>query len=147
MLQRFRLVGRSLVDLFAEQVTAQFLRFVSRAFHPQALWANAFSLPWSAVRNPLLGSAEVLWVFPPPKLIPKVISKLAAEQQDRLPVVLLVPNTPRVIWFQRLVQLWPNAAQLELPLWNIACQPLEEGKVKAGKLASPPAWPILAFRL
>lgn len=147
VLARFALQGASMIDLFAEQVTAQFPRFVSRAFHPQALWENAFALPWAAARNPHLGSEEVLWIFPPPKLIPKVISKLAGEQRDRQPAVLLVPNTPRVIWFQRLVQLWPSAARLELPLWQIACQPLEEGKVKVGKLASPPTWTLLAMRL
>ena len=147
ILECFLLRGGCMVDLFAEQVTAQFPRFVSRAFHPGALWGGALAQPWSAAKNQHLRGDEVLWIFPPPKLIPKVISKLATGQQDRLPAVLLVPNTPRVLWHQRLMELWPNAARVELPLWKVACQPLGGGKVKVGKLATPPDWRILAIRL
>lgn len=148
VLQHFRLHAEVMVDLFAEASTAQFQRFVSRNFHQEALWLDAMSQQWTASHGKLQ-AADVLWVFPPPALIKKILDKLKSEQAFRLPVVLILPNTPTTSWFLRLKQLWPAAVAtaLKLPLWNVACQPLEEGKVKTSKLDIPPAWGLIACRL
>ena len=148
LLQYFQLHPEVMVDLFAEASTAQFRRFVSRNFHQDAEWLDAMSRQWTA-SNGKLQATDVLWVFPPPKLIKKVLDKLRAEQAFRLPVVLVVPNTPTTSWFLRLKQLWPAsvAAAYVMPMWSVACQPLEGGKVRTSKLDIPPAWGLIACRL
>lgn len=135
-----------MIDLFAEATSAQFPAFVSRHYHPQAKWMNALAQPWTRA-NPLLQGIQVLWIFPPPALIKKVVDKLAAEQGQRLPAILVVPKTPSAAWFLRVLQLWPTAVRMELPQWKVCCRPMELGKVKVGKMDTPPGWELIALRL
>lgn len=78
------------IDMFTCSRTAKSPRFVSRFAHQDNLWTDALDTvryPWSPDQNPKIQPGDLLYCFPPPKLIPNV---LANVRNYRSSSVLLV---------------------------------------------------------
>ena len=78
------------VDRFASAANRRLTRFNSRYFQQEAEWVDAFSTSWSG---------ELNWLFPPPALIPRVITKM---QQDRADATLVAPLWTGAHWWPLL---------------------------------------------
>jgi hypothetical protein len=145
VLEGYKLVPEVMVDLFAQPSTAQSPRFVTRHHWPSALWHDAMSRPWSHQLNPSLLPSDVLWMFPPPVLLPKVLERLeAAGPRNRC--ILIFPHTPSSLWALRLQRFQPQPWQ-KLGWWAKICRPQEEGKVAVSKIDSPPTWEVGVLQL
>ena len=82
------------VDLFASRINNQLEKFVSWRPDPDAMAVNAFVLDW---RN--LGE---LYMFPPPILIGRTLTKLHREKIDS--AILISPFWPTRPWWPQLLE-------------------------------------------
>ena len=80
-----QLWGPHTVDRFASIKTIQLVRYCSRYRHPGCEASNAFTVSWSLDSN---------WIFPPPLLIPKVLSHMCAGHEYG---TLIAPEWPCVV--------------------------------------------------
>lgn len=71
--------GPHIVDRFSSFNTRQIPRFCSRWLSPCSETVDAFTVDWSGENN---------WIFPPPHLIPRVISHMCFNKQEG---TLIVP--------------------------------------------------------
>ena len=79
------------VDRFASIKTKQLVRYCSRYRNPGCEASNAFTVSWSLDNN---------WMFPPPLLIPKVLSHMSAGHEYG---TLIAPEWPSAVWWPLLV--------------------------------------------
>ncbi|CAB4014734.1 Hypothetical predicted protein [Paramuricea clavata] len=82
--------GPHAVDRFASFNTRQIPRFCSRWLSPCTEAVDAFTVNWSGENN---------WIFPPPYLIPKVISHMCANKEEG---TLIVPLWSSAYWWPLL---------------------------------------------
>ena len=66
------------IDMFACCQSTRVQRFVSRTPDIQNLWTDALSpiFPWDHTTNPHISPTDILYCFPPPKILPKVIQRM-----------------------------------------------------------------------
>ena len=62
--------GKPQIDLFATFANRQLVKFVSPYPDPRAEWTDAMSMPWDKER-------VLLYTFPPFKMVPQVLQKIA----------------------------------------------------------------------
>ena len=86
-----QLWGPHTVDRFASIKTKQLVRYCSRYRNPGCEASNAFTVSWSLDNN---------WIFPPPLLIPKVLSHMSSCHEYG---TLIAPEWPSAVWWPLLV--------------------------------------------
>ena len=89
------------VDLFATEENRKLPVFVSPYLDTKAAGHNALLLDWNRWQN--------IYLFPPVKLLPLVISKLREYKGSG---VLIAPNWPRAKWFLPLRDFCPRPVPL-----------------------------------
>ena len=86
-----QLWGPHTIDRFASIKTKQLVGYCSRYRNPGCEASNAFTVSWSLDNN---------WMFPPPLLIPKVLSHMSAGHEYG---TLIAPEWPSAVWWPLLV--------------------------------------------
>ena len=89
-------VGQPQFDMFATFANRRLVKFVSPYPDPRAEWTDAMSMPWDKERG-------LLYVFPPFKMVPQVLQKIA--QSPELQVILIALLQPAASWFPELMDL------------------------------------------
>ena len=89
----FILLGEPTIDLFATQVNKKLQIFCSLIPSKSAVHQDAFTLTW----NHHYG-----YIFPPIKLLPRVLAKV---KRDRAKVLLVAPRWPRQFWYNELLNM------------------------------------------
>ena len=72
------------------------IKFVSPYPDPRAEWTDAMSMPWDNGRG-------LLYAFPPFKMVPQVLQKIA--QPPRIRMILITQLQPAASWFPELMYL------------------------------------------
>ena len=104
--------GPATLDVFANRLNKQLARFVSPCPDAQAVAVDALVCPWPD---------EVLYVFPPTVLLPKVVASMRRNPGRR--VLLVAPQYRTASWYP-LVQTWTVTPPLLLPVTlNMLQQP------------------------
>ena len=85
-----QLWGPHTVNRFASIKSKQLVRYCSRYRNPGCEASNAFTVSWSLDNN---------WIFPPPLLIPKVLSHMSAGHEYG---TLIAPEWPSAVWWPLL---------------------------------------------
>ena len=88
--------GEPQIDMFATFANRRLVKFVSPYPDPRAEWTDAMSMPWDKERG-------LLYVFPPFKMVPQVLQKIA--QSPGLQVILIALLQPAASWFPELMDL------------------------------------------
>ena len=88
--------GEPQIDMFATFPNRRLVKFVSPYPDPRAEWTDAMSMPWDKERG-------LLHVFPPFKMVPQVLQKIA--QSPGLQVILIALLQPAASWFPELMDL------------------------------------------
>ena len=88
--------GEPQIDMFATFANRRLVKFVSPYPDPRAEWTDAMSMPWDKERG-------LLYVFPPFKMVPQVLQKIA--QSPELQVILIALLQPAASWFPELMNL------------------------------------------
>ena len=88
--------GEPQIDMFAKFANRRLVKFVSPYPDPRAEWTDAMSMPWDKERG-------LLYVFPPFKMVPQVLQKIA--QSPELQVILIALLQPAASWFPELMNL------------------------------------------
>ena len=88
--------GEPQIDMFATFANRRLVKFVSPYPDPRAEWTDAMSMPWDKERG-------LLYVFPPFKMVPQVLQKIA--QSPELQVILITLLQPAASWFPELMNL------------------------------------------
>ena len=71
------------IDMFATFANRRLVKFVSPYPDPRAEWTDAMSMPWDKERG-------LLYVFPPFKMVPQVLQKIAQSPELQvIPIALL----------------------------------------------------------
>ena len=84
--------GPHTIDRFSSFRSRQLPRFNSRWANPCSEGVDAFSFRWDNENN---------WLFPPPKLIPRVLKHLASSKAEG---TLIVPEWPSAHWWPLVYQ-------------------------------------------
>ena len=88
--------GEPRIDLFATFANRRLVKFVSPYPDPRAEWTDAMSMPWDNGRG-------LLYAFPPFKMVPQVLQKIA--QSPGVKVILIAQLQPATSWFPELRNL------------------------------------------
>ena len=88
--------GEPRIDLFATFANRRLVKFVSPYPDPRAEWTDAMSMPWDKKRG-------LLYAFPPFKMVPQVLQKIA--QSPGVEVILIAQLQPAASWFPELTDL------------------------------------------
>ena len=88
--------GEPQVDLFATFVNRRLIKFASPYPDPRAEWTDAMSMPWDNGRG-------LLYAFPPFKMVPQVLQKIA--QSPGVRVILIAQLQLAASWFPELMDL------------------------------------------
>ena len=88
--------GEPWIDLFATFANRRLVKFVSPYPDPRAEWTDAMSMPWDNGRG-------LLYAFPPFKMVPQVLQKIA--QSPAVKVILIAQLQPAASWFPELMDL------------------------------------------
>ena len=83
--------GEPQVDLFATIANRRLIKFVSAYPDPRAEWTDAMSMPWD-------NGMGLLYAFPPFKMVPQVLQKIA--QSPGVRVILIAQLQPAASWFR-----------------------------------------------
>ena len=130
--------GPHTIDRFASVQTKQLERYCSRYRNPGCESVDAFTVTWSKENN---------WLFPPPYLIPRVLTHMSAGGEDG---TLLVPQWPSAVWWQLLVEM--TGSWRAFVTASMVIQPYE-GIFLSGAAASSiftsgiPSFHIIALRI
>jgi hypothetical protein len=131
------------IDLFSEPASRQVERFVSRQFHPHALWEDAMARGWSSNDNMMIGQGELLYAFPPERMVGRIVMQLAAGERPVSQLVLVVPQLFGKSWYGKLEEMsWQPSITLGR-MREVTVAP--EGRKDADKRAIPPNWELIAF--
>ena len=76
------------IDLFASRLNHKLDRFVSWHHDPEAWFVNAFTMFW--------GDFQLIYVFPPFRLVGRVIRKIRADKAN---AILVAPRWPGHFWY------------------------------------------------
>lgn len=128
VLRTFSVNGLTVVDLFADEASARFRRFVAFQQPQGALWMDAFSKPWSTRTNSLLPPNGWLWVFPPPHQLARVMTRLSehAVKQEPINLILVVANTKGAWWLAEIERnQWLVQTPIPLGRWDQIVSPPE----------------------
>ncbi|XP_046544816.1 uncharacterized protein LOC124255024 [Haliotis rubra] len=116
------------IDLFATARNNRLPTFVSPVPDPTAWAVDALSISWENL---------IAYAFPPFKLIPEVLAKIA---QHNCVVYLVAPAWPTRTWFTDLLQLLTDKP-LRLPCWeNLLSQPKSDRYHKNVNLLALHVW-------
>ena len=88
--------GEPQIDMFATFANRRLVKFVLPYPDPRTEWTDAMSMPWDKERG-------LLYVFPPFKMVPQVLQKIA--QSPGLQVILIALLQPAASWFPELMDL------------------------------------------
>ena len=88
--------GEQRIYLFATFTNWRLIKFVSPYPEPRAEWTDAMFMPWDNGRGPL-------YAFPPFKMVPQVLQKIA--QSPGVEVILIAQLQPAALWFPELMNL------------------------------------------
>ena len=88
--------GEPQIDMFATFANRRLVKFVSPYPDPRVEWTDAMSMPWDKERG-------LLYVFPPFKMVPQVLQKIA--QSPELQVILIALLQLAASWFPELMDL------------------------------------------
>ena len=88
--------GEPQIDMFATFANRRLVKFVSPYPEPRAEWTDAMSMPWDKERG-------LLYAFPPFKMVPQVLQKIA--QSPGVQVILIAQLQPAASWFPELMDL------------------------------------------
>ena len=88
--------GEPWIDLFATFANRRLIKFISPYPDPRAKWTDAMSMPWDYGRG-------LLYAFPPFKMVPQVLQKIA--QSPGVKVILIAQLQPAASWFPELRNL------------------------------------------
>ena len=88
--------GEPQIDMFATFANRRLVKFVSPYPDPRAEWTDAMSMPWNKERG-------LLYAFPPFKMVPQVLQKIA--QSPGVQVILIALLQPAASWFPELMDL------------------------------------------
>ena len=88
--------GEPQIDMFATFANRRLVKFVSPYPDPRAEWTDAMSMPWDKERG-------LLYAFPPFKMVPQVLQKIA--QSPGVQVILIAQLQPAASWFPELMDL------------------------------------------
>jgi hypothetical protein len=102
ILETYGLQQMQVLDLMACAQTTQAARFVSRYPGHRNLWTDALSRPWPPQFNRLIQPTELLYCFPPEKLIPAVLQHIEVSASSC--VLLILPAFCRS-WMSTLCRL------------------------------------------
>ena len=131
------------IDLFSEPSNKQTRRFVSREYRTGAAWVDAMAHGWSYMSNPRITRHEWLWAFPPPGLLPKIVTRILSPNHPPIPsLLLIVPIHKGKAWYQSLLRHTPTAP-IPAGNWRDCIPP--EGRRNADKRATPPNWALTAI--
>ena len=83
------------IDLFASPYSKKCMIFTSSIPDKKAISLNAFTINW--------GFYNVLYAFPPPTLISKILFKWKREKRGKM--ILIAPAWPSKVWFPILMEL------------------------------------------
>ena len=99
----FQALGCPQVDWFASRFNHKLQLYGSLYRDPKALFRDAFQANWSG---------HLGYVFPPVKLIPRVLDKV---RRDQATIILLAPLWPRRLWYPDLLGMTVDVPRL-LPI-------------------------------
>ena len=88
--------GEPQVDLFATFANRRLIKFASPYPNPRAKFTDAMSVPWDHGRG-------LLYAFPPFKMVPQVLNKVA--QSPGVHLILIAPLQETASWFPELLDL------------------------------------------
>ena len=88
--------GEPQIDMFATFANRRLVKFVSPYPDLRAEWTDAMSVPWDKERG-------LLYAFPPFKMVPQVLQKIA--QSPGVQVILIAQLQPAASWFPELMDL------------------------------------------
>ena len=88
--------GEPQIDMFATFANRRLVKFVSPYPDPRAEWTDAMSMPWDKERG-------LLYAFPPFKMVPQVLQKIA--QSPGVQVILIAQLQPAASWLPELMDL------------------------------------------
>ena len=88
--------GEPRIDLFVTFANRRLVKFISPYPDPRAEWTDAMSMPWDNGRG-------LLYAFPPFKMVPQVLQKIA--QSPGVKVILIAQLQPAASWFPELMDL------------------------------------------
>ena len=88
--------GEPQIDMFATFANRRLVKFVSPYLEPRAEWTDAMSMPWDKERG-------LLYAFPPFKMVPQVLQKIA--RSPGVQVILIAQLQPAASWFPELMDL------------------------------------------
>ena len=88
--------GEPRVDLFVTFANRRLIKFASPYPDPRAEFMDAMSVPWDNGRG-------LLYAFPPFKIVPQVLQKIA--QSPGVKVILIAPLQETASWFPELMDL------------------------------------------
>lgn len=148
MCKKLKVDTQDVIDLFAQPETTQVAleRSVVYDHHPLAMWTDAFTASWSADSNDVLEWTDVLYMFPPPRLLPRVQQRwLEIEESEEWveSAVLVIPVHPQHSWFRFFVQRMVAKAVVLPSMTNILVPP--EGRREAKD--APPEWSWIGLKL
>jgi hypothetical protein len=106
------------IDLFASHAWHVTPRFVSLIYTPGCYATQALLLDWRA----LLSNGEFAWIFPPVRVISKVVQLV---ERYRINCLLLVPEQKAANWWIHILSL-PLAKPIEqfsIPRGTKSCRP------------------------
>ena len=84
------------IDMLATFANRGLVKFVLPYPDPRAEWTDAMSMPWDKERG-------LLYAFPPFKMVPQVLQKIA--QSPGVQVILIAQLQPAASWFPELMDL------------------------------------------
>ena len=88
--------GEPQIDIFSTFANRRLVKFVSPYPDPRAEWTDAMSMPWDKERG-------LLYAFPPFKMVPQVLQKIA--QSLGVQVILIAQLQLAASWFPELMDL------------------------------------------
>lgn len=143
--QQFNLDPRRGIDLFSEPSNRQTERYVPMEHRTGAAWVDAMALNWSYKNNPRIKQTEWLWAFPPPGLLPKIVTRILSTRHPPIPnLLLIVPIHKGKAWHQALLGR-TTSAPIPAGNWRDCIPP--EGRKNADKRATPPNWDLTAIHI
>ncbi|XP_062570072.1 uncharacterized protein LOC134232143 [Saccostrea cucullata] len=80
------------IDLFASRLNAQLSNFISWVYDPDAADTDAFSLNWTNLKP---------YIFPPFRLIGKIINKIISDKVEE--AIVIIPLWRTQSWFPMLI--------------------------------------------